>query len=308
MSCCKRSYTWMIPVALATAFVILPANPGEGNTAGRDAAASTGPSWRTDPAWDRGKAEWALYDATRVIYGEPRRYDAAIFTNTQHMDPETTTKAADWRDPDAIPVFKHNVSEIVPTENYKYRFLTTSFVRTEDLSPYKVVASSQEDCGSTYKQFVVADDRVDAMQFSYFPGEGRSDATYDAPSALAFHDALTLTLRDFPFEQATPGAEQTIQLVADQTDNHASSQRSASATLRFEGVETVEVPHGDVECFHLAVLHDAVGGAQRSDYWFATDPDMLHVLVKYEGPYGVRYELKKRGWWAYWNANSPRPE
>ena len=78
------------------------------------------PSWRDDPAWSDGKAEWALYDASRVIYGEPRAYEATIFTNTQHMDPATATKSSDWRTDGAIPVFKHNVSEIVPTDTVKY--------------------------------------------------------------------------------------------------------------------------------------------------------------------------------------------
>ena len=81
-----------------------------------------------------------------------RRYEATIFTNKQRMDPGTTTKASS---PDArgtIEVFKHNVSELVETENYTYRFLTTSFVSTAALAPYKVVASThilehRNECG-----------------------------------------------------------------------------------------------------------------------------------------------------------------
>ncbi len=48
------------------------------------------------------------------------------------------------------------------------------------------------------------------------------------------------------------------------------------------------------------------GGATRSDYWFAADVRLRHVLVRYAGPYGVTYKLKKLGWWAYWA--EPRPE
>ena len=33
-----------------------------------------------------------------------------------------------------------------------------------------------------------------------------------------------------------------------------------------------------------------------------------HVMVKYDGPYGVKYELKKLAWWAYWDRSQPRPE
>ena len=54
-------------------------------------------SWKEDTRWNQGKAEWALYDAERTIYGKARHYAARIYTNKQMMDPKTTTKAADWR-------------------------------------------------------------------------------------------------------------------------------------------------------------------------------------------------------------------
>ena len=70
-------------------------------------------AWRTDPAWNQGKAEWALYDAVRPIYGVNRRYEASLFTNKQRMEPGTATKARDWRNPATIEVFKHNLSEMI---------------------------------------------------------------------------------------------------------------------------------------------------------------------------------------------------
>jgi len=277
--------------ALAVAALAAPARPA-------------GPSWRTDPAWRQGKAEWALYDAVRTIYGKDRLYEATIFTNTQHQDPRTTTKAADWRADGTIEVFKHNVSEMIPTENYTYRFLTTAFVRADDLSLFKLAASSQEDCGTTYRQFVCADD-VDAQCFSYFPDEGASTDRYPSPHELAFHDALTLTLRDYPFDAAEkPGIE--LQLVPDQTHNHATPLRPAPATVRYVARETIGVPYGEIDTHHLRVEHAEMGGATHSDYWFAADAALRHILVRYEGPYGVQYRLARLEWWAYWQ--DARPE
>ncbi len=171
------------------------------------ATQSPQPNWRTDPVWYEGKAEWALYDAQRTIYGKPRYYEATIFTNKQHMDPATTTKAANWRDANTIEVFKHNVSEMIETDNYTYRFLTTCFVDTKTLEPYKIIASSQEDCGTTYKQFVIEDGQVHATSNSYFPKEGTQDTSYRRSGQsrhFAFHDTLTLTLRDYPFDADDP--------------------------------------------------------------------------------------------------------
>ncbi|MHC5022709.1 MAG: hypothetical protein ACYTGG_02190 [Planctomycetota bacterium] len=269
------------------------------------AAPRPGPGWRTDPAWYAGKAEWALYDAERSIYGRPRSYEATIFTNKQQMDPATTTKSSGLRTPGAIEVFKHNVSEMIPTENYAYRFLTTSFVRTGDLATYKIVMSSQEDCGTTYKQFVVDRGRVEANAFCYFPDAGAAAESYRAPDGLAFHDGLTLTLRDYPFEDPSHPA-MSIPLVPDQTDTHLTPMTASSATVTYAGRETVEVPYGEVDAHHLRVAHDSIGGVEHTDYWFAAAPSLRHVLVQYEGPWGVKYRLKRLDWWAYWS--DPRPE
>ncbi|MCP3906340.1 MAG: hypothetical protein GY715_22185, partial [Planctomycetes bacterium] len=71
---------------------------------------------------------------------------------------------------------------------------------------------------------------------------------------------------------------------------------------------TVTVPYGAVDAHHLRVTHERDGGVTETHYWFAADPALRRVMVRYEGPYGVRYALKKFGLWAYWNRNEPRPE
>jgi len=216
----------------------------------RPTASATATDWRDDPAWHAGPAEWALYDAVRPIYGVDRHYEATIFTNKQRMDPATTTKSSGDRADGTIEVFKHNLSEMIPTENYTYRFLTTCFVRTDTLAPYKLVFSSQEDCGTTYKQILVEGDRVRAEQFCYFPESGAKTVEYAAPDDLAFHDTLSLTLRDYPFDAAEkPRLE--LDLVPDQTDTHETPLRPESATVEHVGEETVSVPYGRLPAHHL---------------------------------------------------------
>ncbi|MCZ6837248.1 MAG: hypothetical protein O7G85_15845 [Planctomycetota bacterium] len=262
--------------------------------------------WKTDPAWHQGKAEWALYDATRPVYGQPRAYEATIFTNKQRMDPETTTKASDWQDPRSIEVFKHNVSELIPTPNYVYRFLTTAFVRTDTLELFKLTASTQEDCGSTFKQFTQNQGTINEQSFSYFANEGERHVSFQAPDHLAFHDTLSLTLRDYPF-QASIKPELELQLVPDQTSTHQTGATPAPARVRYVSLESISLPYGDLEAHHLVVEHETDGKSSQSEYWFASDPGMRHVMVKYEGPYGLRYELKRLDWWAYWSDPKPDP-
>ena len=66
------------------------------------------------------------------------------------------------------------------------------------------------------------------------------------------------------------------------------------------------VPYGELEVHHLRVEYANRPAGRVSEYWFAADPALRHVLVRYAGPFGVNYELKQLAWWAYWA--EPRPQ
>ncbi|MFG0328432.1 MAG: hypothetical protein ACF8PN_00920 [Phycisphaerales bacterium] len=256
------------------------------------------PSWKSNAVWDDGRAEYAVYDATRPIYGVERTYEAVLITNAQHMDSETTTKAENYRSDRAFPVFKHNLREVAPTENYDYKYLTTVFVERDSLEPFKLSMSSQEDCGATFKNFVVLERELIGDAFVYFPGDGHASIGYTTPPDFQFYDALTLTLRDFPFEEG-PGATQSFRLLPEQTSTRATSMRPAEATVRYITREPVETALGPIDSHCLRVEW---AGGSTSEYWFAADggPEWLHILVQYQGFDGHRLTLKSKRRWAYW--------
>jgi hypothetical protein len=184
---------------LAALLLILPAPGGDAAQPAAERA-----DWQHDPVWFDGRAEWAVYDAERSIYGETRHHDATFFTVAQHMHRETGVKTDDHEAADAVAVFKLVISERVPTASYDYRFLRTAFLRRGDLSPFALVVSTQEDCGTSFRRFTVHDGVLLARAFSYFPGAGERDETHPINGSLTFHDALPLFLRSHPFE---PGGE-----------------------------------------------------------------------------------------------------
>ena len=80
------------------------------------------------------------------------------------------------------------------------------------------------------------------------------------------------------------------------------------AEVKYIGRETREVPFGAIDTHHLRIIHESDGGTTTSDFWFAADPSMQRVMVSYRGPYGVTYDLKHFGRWAYWDKNDVRPD
>ena len=262
--------------------------------------------WRTDPIWYDGKAEYLVYDAVRPIYGKERHYEAVLITNKQQMDPKTTTKSADWQAPGQVEVFKHNLREVIPTENYVYKYLTTAFVRTDNLQPFKLTMSSQEDCGATFKHYVADGSRVKVDSFVYFPGGGPKHVEYAEPGGMQFEDDLSLALRGYPFENP-PKEAMVLGVVPDQTLTHATPATPIQSRILFQGKETLDLPIGTVEAYKLQVVIDGGDGAdapggREVTYWFAADggSEWLHMMVKYDGPFGVKYELKSKKRWDYW--------
>jgi len=270
-------------------------------------AANDAHDWRRDQIWFDGRAEWALYDAVRTIYGEPRRYEATIFTVAQHMDPERHVKTDDHEAPGAVPVFKLVISEIIPTDRYDYRFLRTAFARQADLSPFSLVVSTQEDCGASFRRFTIGDGTLRTRSFSYFPGSGDEEDALPVPKSLVFHDALPLSLRDHPFGPGLPNDPIQIMLIPAQVDPKPTALRPARATVTFEARETLELEIGATDADRLLVRHEAIGGTGETRIWIASDPALRRIMVRYSGPWGTEFQLRRLGRWAYWT-DAPPPE
>ncbi|MDX1682174.1 MAG: hypothetical protein R3336_03545 [Phycisphaeraceae bacterium] len=252
-------------------------------------------AWREDPIWHDGKAEIAVYEATRVIYGQPRTYDARLMTNFEHASPKTFTKAPDGK---GRAVFKHHLREDIPTRAYTYHYSTMAYVGTEDLKSLKIDMGSMEDCGATFKQIVNHAGELTWRQFSYFPNEGRRAGSFEPSARLVFHDALTLVLRGFPFKDPQ---DMTIEVLPDQTDTHLTPVQPVAMEVTYGGVSTLDLPAGRIRAHQLTVTPAGETEA-AGQYWFAADGSApwLHALVQYQDGDGTRYRLKSLTREAYW--------
>lgn len=252
--------------------------------------------WRTDPAWHDGQAEVCTYDATRTIYGVGRSFVASAYTNTELADEGTRTKS---ETEEGVPVFKHHWSERVPTERYDYDFSTVSVARSADLAPFQLTAATQEDCGASFKQVWRDGQRLTWLESVYFPGAGLRQGELDGDGAH-FEDALTLVLRDFPFERSRAGDAHGLSLVPSQKSTRRVPFEPLERSVRYGGEEELELPIGALRA-HRLTLEDP-SGATLATYWFAAQggAPWLHVLVRYEGPDGVTYRLRSLERDAYW--------
>jgi hypothetical protein len=248
--------------------------------------------WKSDPVWHDGLVEKAVYSASRTVYGKPRPYTAIFFTNKEQHDVATLTKADKAKE--TIEVWKHNQVEDIPTPNYTYHYVTTSHLSVDRLELTRMDCSSQEFCGTSFKQYLGrasktgagwAIDSWDYWSFSYMPEAGRRAGTVsrgDRP--VIAENSLPVYLRDFDF--AGKG-ETSVALLPSQKSNRATPGEPVAATLKYAGEENGA---------HKIEL--VVEKAVRATYWMASD--RLHVMVKYAGPEGQTYELSGVSRVNYW--------
>ena len=194
-----------------------------------------------------------------------------------------------------MEVWKHNQVEVVPTPNYEYKFVTTSHLRSSDLSLTRLDASSQEWCGASFKQYTRRPGGTpawDVFQVSYMPEAGRRTAVVrQGDLQVVPLNALSLRLRGYDFAGRRP-----LGLLPDQKDNRLSDPEPFPAAVMFAG-ETVDG-------YLLDVVRDP-REAEGTDiperigrFEFAKDRN--HVMLAYEGADGQRYRLKSLERVDYW--------
>jgi len=249
------------------------------------------------PLWEDGLSEMCYYDARCEMYGKERRFMRVHLMNRQFLDERRWIKADDTTTY-KVPVFKLVISEEVPTENYNYRYLTVVFQERPSLEPLEVTVSSQEWCGTSFKQLQwsrfqeVAPEgwSLDMLSFSYFPGEG--DVWKPLPAGVDAYEGLFLFARAV----AASGCEsRPMRLLPTLRTNRGADAHPVDAVLRCEGgPREISIPLGKVRAQRVVVDWE---GAET---WFDVGTDAPHVLAAFRAG-DVQAELRFTERRAYWD-------
>jgi hypothetical protein len=227
--------------------------------------------------WDDGQAEVATYDASRIVYGKARPHTARLITVYEDLTKEFYTKA-DWPygQKPILPVLKQIYLATIPTANYDYQYMTSTFVdRGEFGRTVKLTVSSQDWCGLTTKAFELWGNKPRMVYTSYWDGEGTGVRELGSNLDDHFEEDLFLNLRALPFKD---GLRAAFWLYPPQTTPRAQDPRAVPAAL------TV-APGNEM----WIVVVEARDGRELR-YEFATE--YPHVLRKFDHSDGRTMTLK----------------
>ncbi|MCH7808609.1 MAG: hypothetical protein IIB60_05240 [Planctomycetes bacterium] len=239
--------------------------------------------------WDNGLCEMSYYRAVDQVYGTSCDYVRVHLVNRQWMGRESGVKVEPG-DADAVAVFKLNIAEEIPTENYNYRYLTTVFLERPDLSPFKMVTSTQEWCGATFKQLRWSSEGGTLKTLSYFGDEGDTQAVFRG-DAVPF-EALYLIARDV----AAGGKARTVQLLARMRSNHAVEPVVREVQLVPGPIQSVTVASGRYSARRVDLIWD---GPQTG---FLVEAVAPYRLLRFRAG-STRGELLAVERRAYWDRN-----
>lgn len=258
--------------------------------------------------WDDGLSEMSYYDAVDTIYGEPRRYFRVMLLNREWLNSRervkaevpvtiTTVKPDSKQTPD-IPVFKLNIAEEIATENYNYRYLITVFLNRSSLSPEKLAASSQEWCGTTFKQLQWLPDGLKIRGFSYFEGEADQEWSLPARPTVYPREALSVLAR------AAVASDQDLDLLLlpAMRSTHLVRPEPRKAYLKV-GAETksVRVPLGWFDGRVVTVTNHS---GEETDRFMVEDAPPYRLL-HHSSASGLELSLRFVERRAYWDRSQP---
>lgn len=240
--------------------------------------------------WDDGLAEMSYYRAVEVVYGRKRDYTRAVLMNRQWMNRTSGVKTSE-DDADAVAVFKITIADEIPTDNYNYRFMTTVFVEREDLSPFKMVSSSQDWCGTSFKHLRWLDDGMSMKSFSYFGGEG--DREWHDPGNPTPHEALFVLAR----EVAARVEAREVSLMLPMRSAHEVEPVTMKAVLVPKAVTTISAGNGTFEGRRIDVVWDG----PPTGFVVQAAPPYRVLRYRVGTARGELQHFEKR---AYWNTRS----
>ncbi len=282
-------------IIISAGFYLVLMNPFPTPAHRQQALSVFNQSWAMNDLWEDGKAEVAIYDAERVVYGATRHYDYTYILVKETFNREFEVKTDNYDKNDLFDVMKVNKFARIETHKYPYHYLTSLFFTREDpASLYKLTHSSQEWCGNTFKHIHDRGNEYLSHYDSYWDNQGRGSTSI--PSDVIFEDQLSYSLRALDFEE---GMTFDVRLIGSQVNNQFKAPEIYEAEVSVKGdgeapsIEGLDVPG---KLWKVSVILE---DEKTIHYWFGKE--YPNYLMKMEAWDGRKMELKSIKRDTYWD-------
>ncbi len=249
------------------------------------------PSWRLDPVWDDGNAEFSVYELDWRRYGSLYPGRVLLVLVKEPWAPDLQVKA-DRPRPDGFEVLKQNQVRDVPTGIYTYHQAASVFFRRDTGALVKIAATSNEACGISTALMLAGE----LETHSYFDGEGAQRLAF--PRAAVPADGLPALLRDYV--QGEPPAR--LDVFPSLLSGRFQLLQPETCVVTKRSHTALAVPAGTFTAVEIVLT--AAGTSQS--YFF--EPERPCRLLLFRDADGTEYRLVKSARLPYWRLHDPGDE
>jgi len=248
-------------------------------------------AWLDDPAWSNGGVERATYDATRRQGddGGELRYEVRLTTRREVASPQTFTTSTDGQ---GRAVIRQHLRKQMTGEAGDVQASLTCYVGIDDYKSLKLELGLLDEQGATFKRYVNHGGTLRWEQHSPRAGEGHQTNSFAPTDNLVFFNALPAVLRGYPFDAPV---EFELAVIDNQLDAGWSNTRPGKYVVRYGGRHVLDLPIGQVDAHQVMLFFIGPSREFRppAKFWFAADAGLRHVMLRYEGPAGTVYQIRR---------------
>lgn len=234
--------------------------------------------------WNDGKAEFNIYDAQIVRYGQPRQTEVLHILVREPFDLKQMVKSDDWQRPGVIQVLKLNQILNIPTGLYVYQQMHSNYWRADNGRLAKFSLTSNDSCGNTYKEARRGAEIFTYQWRTYWDGMAAGTQKVTLPPNGYYYDELPLRMRTIDFSR--PSGDFEIQLAPTIINSKKDELTWKPAQVHFESTE---------RAIYVTVQH--AGGTDK----FVLDRNFPYLLRTWEAADGSRLNMKRSLKVDYWN-------
>lgn len=238
--------------------------------------------------WGDGKAEFNIYDAQIVRYGQPRACEVLHILVREPFDSKQFVKPEGPMRADTIAVLKMNQILHVPTGIYVYQQMHSNFWRVDNSQLFKFSLTNSDSCGNTFKEARRIGESFDYEYRTYWDGMAAGKETVTPPANGYFYDELPWRVRTIDFRKPSTPFE--IQLAGSAINSKKDAFVFKPAKVSFTMNERV---------IDVTVQHAA--GADH----FVLDRNGPNLLREWTAADGSHLKMKRNLKIDYWNYNKP---
>ncbi len=272
---------------------------------GAEARAQFSAAWLQDEKyWGDGKAEFNIYDAVEMRYGQPRKCEVIHILVREPFAERDLVKAEANTHGGTYPVIKLNQILHIPTGVYVYQQMHSAFWRCDTGDLVKATLTSNDSCGNTYKEFRALGGlrgltgkgwRYEWR--TYWEGMSAGEENVSAPANAVFYDELPMLVRTIDFENNPGGL-----LANGSRDGNIPVAQSIISSKKDIPVfdKKMQVSWTELGEIINVIVGDGDG---RDQFILAAKPP--HVLKEWIKRDGGSLKLRRSLKIDYWNFNKP---